>query len=188
MIAVAASLGFAAVGDSAPILPASVTLDGVGGIKIGSTSTAVAHLLRAPIVLISESSGALAYVPICAGRMHGGAEFSGGDGNLKQIGGEVLTRIWFSSGATTPRHVGVGSTRTQVIAAYGSSLQRDRRNHVSNLFLAGKPISFGGHAVRPTIYFLFNGETVVALGYGIKADLVGTGGWAVGISQRTFCG
>jgi len=95
--------------------------------------------------------------------MQGGAEFSPDDGNLEHHpGGDVLTRIWFSS---------------------GSSLRPDR----GNLFLLGEPISLGVHSVRPAVYFLFKGGRVVALGYGIRADLVGTGGWAVGISRRTFC-
>jgi len=163
-------------------LPAPVTLNGVGGITLGTNATQARRLLHAPIIeqLVGGSSE-YAYIPICAGRMAGVAEFFGPDNALTAPGNDGLLIVWFNKGARTPRGVGIGSTRKQVLAAYhGASIASarvaSRPRSERDLILTGSPVrvrALGGAKLRPAIYFAFQGsDKVMGIGYGGREALL----------------
>ena len=155
----------------ASVLPAPVTLAGVGGIQIGMGSKQVARLIGAPTVAVASGTSGWLYVPICIGAMHGTAGFFGPDSNLEDQASNSLEWIWFSAGAKTRRHVGTGSSRAAVIRAYGPQLHHDG-NH--GLYLVGKPVEiFPQTLVKPVIYFLFDDRGHVSdLGYGARQQVL----------------
>jgi hypothetical protein len=146
-----------------------VTLEGVGGVRIGMDAKRVAALLDAPVVAVSDQeSSAWAYVPICSGGMAGVATFFGPDQTLSDPTANGLESIWFSAGAKTRRGVGIGSTRAQVGSAYGADLHHDSTKG-SNLYIIGQRVPFVQNVyVRPIIYFLFEHNKVVEIGYGAR--------------------
>jgi hypothetical protein len=170
------------------VLPAPVTLNGVGGIRLMATSASVAHYLHAPIILYEAETGADAYVPICVGKMQGIADFGGGDGTLMSAGA-VLVDIWFSAGAVTPRGVGIGSSRARVLSVYGSAIHStiDIEGHY-DLYLVGSPGTYDyGHRFRPIIYFAMNKGRVVAVGYSWKQLMLDQTKTRDVPDVRTFC-
>jgi hypothetical protein len=168
-VAVATTLAF---GASTRPIPAPVTLAGVGGIKIGMEPKQVAAMFHAPTLVWPSSTDEALFVPLCSGAMQGVAQFYG-------TFYTPLLALWFVKGAKTPKGVGIGSTRRQVIAAYGNELHRDdwSQGDPTNLYLVGKPVPLRNPAgalshVRPVVYFAFDRDTVTALAYGVRADVV----------------
>jgi hypothetical protein len=132
------------------------------------TSSQVARILRAPTVVASFGSTAWLYIPICAGQMQGLAIFEGPDSD-RPGDSNGLEELWFSAGASTRAGVGIGSTRGQVLHAFGSALQHDG----SNLYIVGNPVQlYPGTYVRPAVYFAFRGSRVSTLGYGARGEMI----------------
>jgi hypothetical protein len=163
-------------------LPAPVTLNGVGGITLGMNSTQARRLLHAPLIERPSDTSAYGYIPICGGRMAGVAVFFGPDSNISSPGSDYLLGVWFNKGARTPRGVGIGSTRKQVLAAYhGASIASasvsDRPFSDRDLILTGSPVrvrALGGQWLRPAIYFAIEGSgKVTEIGYGGRGALLG---------------
>ena len=179
-VAVVAFTCAAAVGAQSGPLPAPVTLAGVGGVRIGMGSRQVARLLGAPIVGVdSGDTSVWLYVPICAGAMQGVAGFFGPDSNLSDPSSNGLEWIWFRAGAKTRRGVGTGSTRAEVVRAYGPQLHRDRLG----LYLVGQPVEmYPKTFVRPVIFFEIEDGKVTAMAYGARQLVL-----RYSISAVAFC-
>jgi hypothetical protein len=73
---------------------------------------------------------------ICAGRGEAFVLLGGPDSHL---GDDYLDEIWLSSGANTPRGLGIGSTRVRLVRGYRLELRHDGRN----LCLVGDFLSSG---------------------------------------------
>jgi hypothetical protein len=104
------------VGASQPGLPADITPTGVGGVRPGMTAAAAARTWGVRLQLLQRVRGTLSIgeAVVCAGPMEGVASFSG----------RALATVWFSTGATTAAHVGIGSTEAALRRAYGTRLTR----------------------------------------------------------------
>jgi hypothetical protein len=129
------------------------------------TSTQVERIIHTPRLVIGSGSSAYVYLPICVGHMQGVATFFGLDRNLSTPGVDSLEAVVFSAGAMTSRGVGIGSTRAEVVRAYGSQLHTDTHG----LYLVGNPTH---PAERPAIYFEIENNKVISLGYGLREQLL----------------
>jgi hypothetical protein len=181
MLAVVATVSSMACGTgSKRRLPAAVTLRGVGGIKIGMSAEQVDRLLHAPGLAFASGSSQWTYTLICAGKMEGVAGFFG-PFYENPLSGDVngLEWIWFRAGANTDHGVGVGSTRADVVRAYGTQLHRDSvptATDPPNLYIVGPPLQIHpAKFIRPVLYFSFGskGKVVAQLGYGARQQIVG---------------
>lgn len=182
MLGVAAIVSGSACGaGSSHRLPAAVTLRGVGGIQIGMSAEQVNRRLHAPSFALASGSSQWTYTLICAGKMQGTAGFFGPAYDNPLVGDvNGLEWIWFRAGANTDRGVGVGSTRTEVVRAYGTQLQQDvvpGSTHRPDLYIVGHPLQvYPGTFIRPVLYFVFGSNNVVAqLGYGARQQILGVG-------------
>lgn len=98
---------------SVQLLPAPVTLDGVGGVTPGMS---VAEVERRWGVRLNVGGGGTSEcqtAAVRAGGMRGDALFENGR----------LGAVWFNRGARTPAGIETGSTLNELIKAYGSRLQ-----------------------------------------------------------------
>jgi len=166
-------------------LPAAVTFKGVGGVTLAMGSAEVGRIIGAPVVEEASGTSAVGHMPFCAKGMGGEAIFFGPDANVIHRpvhGSDSLLDVWFTQGTKTDRGVGIGSTRSQVLAAY-------RRTDIGpangGLLVTGAPVSLGKDkpSVTPAIYFAFLDGKVWLVAYGRREVLVrGQFGGA-----RVFC-
>jgi hypothetical protein len=165
-------------------LPAAVTLQGVGGIRIGMSAAQVARMLHAETLAVFEGSSEWTYTAICAGKMQGVAGFFG-PGEDNPLVGDVnsLEWMWFRAGAKTDRGVGVGSSRADVVRAYVKRLHRPAVP--GDLYVVGQPTQiFSNSFVKPVLYFAFTAKNVVsALGYGARQQVLGEDA----VAAQEFC-
>jgi hypothetical protein len=167
-----------ACGGSSHRLPAAVTLQGVGGIKLGMSAEQVDRLLHTQSVAYPQESSQWTYTLICAGKMQGLAEFFGPWYENPLVGNKNgLEWISFRAGAETDRGVGVGSTRAAVVRAYGKRLHQDtvqRATDTPSLYIIGPPTQmYPGVFVKPVLYFSFytNPTVVSSLSYGARQQI-----------------
>jgi hypothetical protein len=150
-------------------------------LRIGMTVDEARQRLgtSAPIAIVGGGSSRTLYLPICPTKStQGVVEFSGQggyvDGSYTYFKGDgFLLSVSFSAGAVTRAGVGIGSTRAEVVRAYGHELKVDR---YADLVVIGKPQRYAGRTATPEIAFVFSGESgrVMGLGYGTKDRGIGT--------------
>jgi hypothetical protein len=107
-----------AVGVAANGLSGSVTLDGVGGVVPGMTAARV-HTLWGIAVPSTGRACAVARIHVPTGNVNGYALFLHGR----------FAAVFFTSGATTPSGVRVGSTLGMLTSAYGRKLESEHGSH-----------------------------------------------------------
>jgi hypothetical protein len=136
-------------------LPAPVTLSGVGGVTPGMTRAQVQHVWGTPVKLIPGSTGCDT-ANIKAGKMVGSAVFLN----------KRFHAVFFYEGASTPQGVSTGSTRAQLLKAYGSRLTSEPNELVPgirNYYLAGAKYQLRFDVTKGRVTQLAFGDDAVHL-------------------------
>ena len=119
-------IGLASVAVSNGALPAPVTLDGVGGVVPGMTVRATAQVWGVTLVPRGGVTQGCAIAAVRKGSLHGSALFENGR----------FGAVWFDRGASTPSGIRIGSTRAQLVHAYGSRLHFVHNAYVHSAWYA----------------------------------------------------